>query len=101
MKLGLLICLLPIILASCTTITLPIQEYALARSALVAAESAEAERLAPLLFQQAQQSFKRAEYLYQEREFEDAKLLFNKAKKLAERAETISRVKKSKSGEVL
>lgn len=90
-----------LMLVGCTTITLPIQDYALARSAMEAAEGADSERLAPLVFQQAQQVFQQAEHLYRAREFEEARLHFLKARKLAEKAEVISRNKKSKSGEVL
>jgi hypothetical protein len=93
--------LLPIILVSCTSVTLPIQEYALARSAMESAEFNDAERLSPIVFQQAQQIFNQAERLYRDREYEDARLQFIKARKLAEKAEVTARIKKSKTGEVL
>lgn len=101
MRLRLLILLVPIILVGCTSVTLPIQEYALARSAVESAESNDAERLSPVVFQQAQHSFQQAEHLYEDREYEEARLLFIKARKLAEKAESAARIKKSKSGEVL
>ncbi len=101
MRLRFLIGLLPLFLASCTSVTLPVQEYALARSAMESAESNDAERLSPVVFQQAQQSFKQAERLYGDREYEEARLLFIKARKLAEKAESTARIKKSKAGEVL
>ena len=87
--------------AGCTSVTVPIQEYTLARSAIESAESNDAERLAPLIFQQAQQTYLQAERLYQERDFEQARILFIKSRKLSEKAEATARIKKSKTGEVL
>ena len=87
--------------ASCTSVTLPIQEYSLARSAFESAEQNDAERLAPVAFQQAQQYYKLAEQFYEDRQFEEARMNFIKARKFAEKAESLSRIKKSKTGEVL
>lgn len=101
MRTGILKFIFPVLLAGCTSVTVPIQEYTLARSALESAQLSDAERLAPLVFQQAQQSFKQAERLYEEREFEESRLLFIKARKLSEKAEGTARIKKSKTGEVL
>ena len=101
MKLRLVISLLSIVFAGCTSVTLPIQEYALARSAFESALHNDAERLAPVIFQQAQQVYKYAERLYEDREYEDARLQFIRARKYAEKAESLSRLKKSKTGEVL
>ena len=92
---------LVILVAGCTSVTFPIQEYTLARSALQSAEQSDAERLTPLLFQQAQDAYKQAENHYKEKEYEEARILFIKSRKLAERAENIARIKKSKTGEVL
>jgi hypothetical protein len=100
-KKWLLVFFLPLCFGSCTSVTLPLQEYTLARSALDAAGLSDAERLAPLIYQQAQELFHRAEVLYNEREFEDARLLFIKSRKLSEKAENLARLKKSKTGEVL
>lgn len=92
---------LVLFLAGCTSVTFPIQEYTLARSALQSAEQNDAERLTPLLFQQAQDAYKQAENHYREKEYEEARILFMKSRKLAEKAENIARIKKSKTGEVL
>lgn len=93
--------LLVLFVGGCTSVTLPVQEYSLARSAMDAAETNDAERLSPIMYQQAQYTYRQAESLYQDREYEDARILFIKARKLAEKAETAARIKKSKSGEVL
>jgi hypothetical protein len=93
--------LLLLLIVSCSSVTLPIQEYTLARSALEAAEQSDAERLTPLLFQQAQQLYKQAESHYKEREYEEARVLFIKSRKASEKAENTARIKKSKTGEVL
>jgi len=99
---SLLPCLLgSVFLFGCATVTLPQQEYTLARTALEYAESTDSERLAPLLFQQAQHFYHEGERMYEERNYDEARSLFVKARKLAEKAETTARIKKAKSGEVL
>lgn len=101
MKVWLLIAIFPALMVGCTSVTLPIQEYTLARSALESAEHSDAERLAPLIFQEAQELYRKAEQLYHDREFEDSRLMFIKSRKLSEKAENLARMKKSKTGEVL
>lgn len=88
-------------LLGCATVSLPIQEYTLARSALEFAESNDSERLSPLYFQQAQQLYNQGVKKYEDRDYDEARSLFVKARKLAEKAETTARIKKAKSGEVL
>ena len=90
-----------VFILSCSTITLPTQEYVLARSAMESAQEFDAERLAPVIFQEAQDYYKRAERFYNEKEFEQARINFINARKSAEKAETTSRIKKAKTGEVL
>lgn len=101
MRVRLLRSLILVILAGCSSVTLPIQEYTLARSALELAEQNDAERLSPAFYQQAQEAYKQAERLYRDREYEESRGLFIKARKAAEKAETSARIKKAKSGEVL
>lgn len=88
-------------LSGCATVVLPIQEYSLAKTALDAAEKNDGERLAPILFQQAQQTYHQAVKYYENRDYEEAKVLFIKARKLAEKSESAARIKKAKTGEVL
>lgn len=88
-------------LFGCATVALPIQEYTLARSALEFAENNDSERLSPLYFQQAQQFYNHGVQKYEDRDYDEARSLFIKARKLAEKAETTARIKKAKSGEVL
>lgn len=85
----------------CASVTLPIQEYTLARSALEFAENNDSERLAPLQFQQAQQYYNQGVEMYENRSYDEARSLFIKSRKLAEKAESTARIKKAKSGEVL
>lgn len=89
------------VLFGCATVTLPVQEYTLARSALEFAENNDSERLSPLYFQQAQQVYNQGVHRYEKRDYDEARSLFVKARKLAEKAETTARIKKAKSGEVL
>ncbi len=85
----------------CSTVVLPIQEYSLAKTAMDYAEKNDGERLAPILFQQAQQTYKQAVKSYESRNYDEARVLFVKARKLAEKSENAARVKKAKTGEVL
>lgn len=88
-------------LVGCATVEIPVQEYTLARSALEFAEINDSERLAPLPFQQAQQLYQRGVQMYEKRDYDEARRYFTRSRKLAEKAETTSRIKKAKSGEVL
>lgn len=90
-----------LLLNGCATISLPVQEYSLARTAMEYAERNDGERLAPLTYQQAQQVYNQAVKLYEIREYDEAKALFIKARKLAEKSENAARVKKAKTGEVM
>ena len=92
---------LVIYLTGCTTLNRPVEEYTLARAAFEAAQSADADSLAPTFFDQARQSYRNAERLFEEREFEKSKVLFNQSRNLFEKAENISRKKKTSSGDVL
>lgn len=88
-------------MAACSSITPPIEEYTLARAAFEAARSAEADRLAPLVYDQARQKYERAEGLFRDRELEQAKIFFNQSRRSFEKAEDLARKKKASSGEVL
>lgn len=90
-----------LIAVGCSTVVLPIQEYSLAKTAMEYAEKNDGERLAPILFQQAQQTYKQAVKFYEDRNYDEARSLFIKARKLAEKSENAARVKKAKTGEVL
>ena len=77
----------------------PTRDYVLARSALQAAKSHEAQRFAPSQLTQAEQAYKAGEKAYLDESYTTAKEQFNMSRKLAEKAEVVSRVQKYKSGE--
>lgn len=88
-------------LSGCITAPRPIEEYALARAAIDAAKSVESARHSPGYWSQAEEAYRRAKNLYQEREFEAAKAEFIKARVAAEKAENSARLIRQKNGEVL
>ena len=95
--LSLLACL---ILSSCVTVEVPVEEYSLARAAQNAALNSDASKFAPQYFHKAQKLYKRGEQLFKERYYDDARKHFVLARKYAERAESIARVKQFQTGDL-
>jgi hypothetical protein len=88
-------------LTACVHIPPPLLEYTLADTAIKAAKAVQAVRYSPGLWHEAEESYRQARILYNEREYEQAKDLFTKARVAAERAETSARVTRIRNGEVL
>ena len=85
----------------CITVPPPNEEYTLSRAALDAAKSVQAARYSPGFWHQSEEYYRQAKILYGEREYEDAKILFLKAKAAAEKAENSARLLRQKNGDVL
>lgn len=77
----------------------PNLDYTYARSALAAARQADAPQHAPGYWNKAEEAYKRAVKLYDDRQPDRAKRLFRQARKYGERAENIARLKRAK-GEI-
>ncbi|MCM2282387.1 MAG: DUF4398 domain-containing protein [Bdellovibrionaceae bacterium] len=92
-------CLAGLVASGCVTVTIPVDEYNLARAAVDAARQAEAPRFAPGQWHKAEEAFKQGQRLYQERDYKTAQKLFIEAKASAERAENSARVTRFQSGE--
>jgi hypothetical protein len=92
-------CFIILSVSSCVTVSIPVQEYSLAKAAYEAAITAESAKYAPQLFYKAEKAYKRGEQLYKERDFEGARIQFVTSQKLSEKAEDESRVKQFNSGE--
>ncbi|PWU15307.1 MAG: hypothetical protein C5B49_12030 [Bdellovibrio sp.] len=92
---------LPFVLSGCISIPAPIEEYALARAAMDGAKSVDAARFAPGYYHRALEAYSKAEVLYEQREYQDAKELFNHSRIDFEKAENAAHVQRKKSGEVL
>ncbi|MFN7728486.1 MAG: DUF4398 domain-containing protein [Bdellovibrio sp.] len=90
-----------IFLAGCVTAPPPIDDYTMARAALEAARTVEAARHSPGFYHQAEESYRKAKLLFEEREFERAKEQFVRSRLAAEKAENSARLIRMKSGEVL
>ena len=88
-------------LISCITASAPLEEYTLADIAIKAARSVQAVRYSPGNWNQAEENFRQARILYNEREYQQAKELFIKAKLSAERAENSARLIRQQKGDVL
>lgn len=89
-----------LILSSCVTVEVPVEEYSLARAAQNAALNSDASKYAPQYFHKAQKLYKRGEYLFKERYYEKARKHFVLSRRYAERAESIARVKQFQTGDM-
>lgn len=92
---------LALCLVGCVTSPPPIDDFALARAALEAARGVEAARHSPGFYHQAEEAYRKAKLLYEEREYDDARSMFIRARLAAEKAENSARLIRMKSGEVL
>lgn len=92
---------IPLLLCACVNVPAPNEEYTLARAALEAARLVESARHSPGNYHQAEEAFRRAKTLYEEREYEEARSYFIKARNAAEKAENSARLIRFKNGEVL
>ncbi len=88
-------------LTGCLTASAPLEEYTLADIAIKAARAVQAVRYSPGNWNQAEENFRQARILYNEREYQQAKELFIKAKLSAERAENSARLIRLQNGDVL
>jgi hypothetical protein len=79
----------------------PTLEYALADTALKAAKNVQAVRYSPGFWYEAEEAFRQAKILYNEREYEQARDLFTKARIAAEKSENSARLIRLRNGEVL
>jgi hypothetical protein len=86
--------------SGCVTIAPPILEYTLADTAIKAAKAVQAVRYSPGHWYEAEEAFRQARILFNEREYEQARDLFNRARKAAEKSENSARLIRQKSGEV-
>lgn len=90
-----------IFVSGCVTAPPPIEEYTLADAAIKAAKAVQAVRYSPGHWHQAEEIFRQARILFNEREYEQAKDLFLKARQSAERAENSARLLRQQNGDVL
>ena len=90
-----------VFLSGCVTASPPIEEYTLADAAITAAKAVQAVRFSPGNWHQAEETYRQARILYNEREYEQAKELFIKARISAEKAENSARLLRQQTGDVL
>lgn len=88
-------------LVSCVTVPAPIEDYTLADTAIKAAKAVQAVRYSPGYWHQAEEFYRQAKILYREREYEQARELFLKARMAAEKAENSARLLRQKNGDIL
>lgn len=91
---------LSLFVSACVTTPPPLLEYNLARTAIEAAQAAEASRFDAGNMHEAEEAYRKAQSLLDEREHEAARTLFRKARLSAEKAENTARAMKQRSGEV-
>jgi hypothetical protein len=88
-------------LLGCVSPNRPYAEYTFAQSALEAARSVQAVRYSSGFWHQAEEAYRQAKILYSNRDFEEAKNLFIKARLSAEKAENSARLIRQKNGDIL
>lgn len=88
------------LLAGCVTQSPPVIEYNLALVALEAARKFDSAKWASGQYHKAEESCRRAQILYRERYYREAKAEFEKCRLSAEKAENIARLEKWKRGEI-
>lgn len=88
-------------LSGCVTASRPVEDYTLARTAIDAAKAVESSKYSSGYWHQAEESYRKAQILFQEREFAESKKEFIKARVAAERAENSARLIRLRNGEVL
>lgn len=98
---GLWISLAFCFLTACATTPPPIEEYTLARAAIEAAKSVESARYSPGFWHQAEESYRRAQTLFENEDYAEARIDFIRARIAAEKAENSARLIRQKNGEVL
>jgi len=85
----------------CVTVRAPNDEYALAKAAIESAKAVQAVRYSSGYWHQAEEAFRQAKILYNNRDYEEAKSLFIKARLTAEKAENSARLIRQKNGDIL
>ena len=78
----------------------PIEEYVLARAALESSRAVDAGRYSSGFYHRGLEAYAKAEILYKDREYPDAKALFHSARLDFEKAENSAQVQRKKNGEV-
>ena len=85
-------------LIGCQTGNPPILEYTMARTAIQAAQKANAEQLAPGYWTRTQQFYQKGQMHYNKKEYRLSSEAFRQTYLYAEKAENVARIKKMKSG---
>lgn len=93
--------ILLVVATGCVTVAAPIEEYALARAAMESAKAVDSARFSSGFYHRAMETYSKAEILYNDREYQDARDLFNQARIDFEKAENSAHVQRKKNGEVL
>lgn len=85
----------------CQSVPKPVEEYTLARAAIEAARAVQAPRHSPGYWHQADEAYRQGRLYYKDRDYEQAREAFVKARMAAERAENSARLIRQKTGDVL
>jgi hypothetical protein len=88
-------------LAGCQTVPAPLEEYALARSAIESAKAVQAGRHSPGYWHQAEEAYRKARIFYNDHDWENAREMFLRARVAAEKAENSARLIRQRTGDIL
>lgn len=87
--------------AGCQSVPRPDEDYALARAAIEAARAVQAARHSPGYWHQAEEAYRKARILYNDRDWKGAQEEFIRARIAAEKAENSARLIRQKTGDIL
>ena len=93
--------IMQLVLSGCVTAPAPNDEFIYAKLAIDYARSVQSVKYSPGYWHQAEEFFRQAKILYNEREYLDARELFIKARLSAEKAENSTRLLRQKNGDIL
>jgi hypothetical protein len=79
----------------------PVDDYTLARTALDAAKVVESGKYSPGFMHKAEAAYQKAQVLFTDRDYDEARAEFKAARIWAEKAENSARLIRFKNGEVL
>lgn len=86
---------------ACTTISVPIEAFTLARSAMESAQAVDAATHSPGNWSRGEESYRNAQIMLKEKRNEEALVEFNRARIAFEKSENAARLIRFKTGEVL
>ncbi len=95
-----IVCICFIWVSGCVTAPQPNEDFAFAKEALEAATRVDSARHSSGLYSQALEAYQKGKLLYEDRQYADAKVQFQRSRDFSEKAENSARLIRFKTGEI-